>query len=72
MLDKSVAVTFVNALLEVAADRDLLGQIEKDLDLLSDTMTRHADFKKMLLHPSITHKEKKILSKRCLANTFPD
>ena len=59
MLDKSVAVTFVNALLEAAADKDLLGQMEKDLDLLSDTMARHEDFKKMLLHPSITRKEKK-------------
>lgn len=59
MLDKSVAVTFVNALLGVAADKDLLGQVEKDLDLLSDTMARHEDFKKVLLHPSITRKEKK-------------
>jgi F-type H+-transporting ATPase subunit delta len=59
VLDKSVAVTFVNALLGVAADKDLLGQVEKDLDLLSDTMARHEDFKKVLLHPSITRKEKK-------------
>lgn len=59
MLDKSVAVTFVNALLEAAADKDLLGQVEKDLDLLSDTMARQEGFKKMLLHPSITRKEKK-------------
>ncbi|MCR4292627.1 MAG: ATP synthase F1 subunit delta [Candidatus Kuenenia sp.] len=59
MLDKSVAVTFVNALLEAAADKDLLEQVEKDLDLLSDTLARQEGFKKMLLHPSITRKEKK-------------
>ncbi|MBM4053690.1 MAG: ATP synthase F1 subunit delta [Planctomycetes bacterium] len=59
MLDKSVAVTFVNALLEAAVNKGLLDQTENDLRLVSDTIEKHDDFKKMLLHPSITRKQKK-------------
>lgn len=59
MLDKSVAVTFVNALLETAVDKGILDQAENDLRLVSDTIVEHEDLKKMLLHPSITRNEKK-------------
>ena len=46
MLDKSVAITFVNALLEVAAKKGLFEQIEKDLALVSDVITKHGDIKR--------------------------
>lgn len=64
MLDKSVAITFVNALLEVAAKKGQFEQIEKDLDLVCDVITRHEDFKKVLLHPSVTRNDKKDLIKK--------
>ncbi|MBM4065673.1 MAG: ATP synthase F1 subunit delta [Planctomycetes bacterium] len=64
MLDNSVAVTFVNALLEIAVKKGLLEQIEKDLDLVCDVITQNADFKKVLLHPSVTRNDKKNLIKK--------
>lgn len=64
MLDNSVAVTFVNALLEVAVKKGLLEQIEKDLDLVCDVITRNVNFKKVLLHPSVTRNDKKNLIKK--------
>ncbi|MCF6149131.1 MAG: ATP synthase F1 subunit delta [Candidatus Kuenenia sp.] len=59
MLDKSVAVTFVNALLETAVDKGILDQVENDLGLVSAAIVEYEDLKKMFMHPSITHKEKK-------------
>jgi len=64
VLDNSVAVTFVNALLEIAVKKGLLEQIEKDLDLVCDVITQNADFKKVLLHPSVTRNDKKNLIKK--------
>jgi len=64
VLDKSVAITFVNALLEVAAKKEQFEQIEKDLALVSDVITKHGDIKKILFHPSITRNEKKKLIKK--------
>ena len=64
MLDKSVAITFVNALLEVAAKKGLFEQIERDLALVSDVIAKHGDVKKILFHPSITRNEKKKLIKK--------
>ena len=43
MLDKSVAITFINALLEVASKKGLFDQIEKDLDLVCDVVLKHAN-----------------------------
>jgi F-type H+-transporting ATPase subunit delta len=59
VLDKSVAITFVNALADVALKRGQFEQIEKDLDLVSDVITRHDSLKKVLFHPTIPRDEKK-------------
>lgn len=72
MLDKSVAITFVNALLEVATKKGLFEQIEKDLELVSDVITKHGDFKKTLFHPSITRNEKKKLIKKVFGTATSD
>lgn len=61
MLDKSVAITFVNALLDLADLKGITDQVEKDLDLVCDTLTENEKFKKILLHPSITRDDKKDL-----------
>ena len=72
MLDKSVAITFVNALLEVAAKKEQFEQIEKDLALVSDVITKHADIKKVLFHPSITRNEKKKLIRKVFGASASD
>jgi len=72
VLDKSVAITFVNALLEVAAKKGLFEQIEKDLALVSDVITKHGDVKKILFHPSITRNEKKMLIKKIFGTSASD
>lgn len=72
MLDKSVAITFVNALLEIAAKKGLSDRIEKDLDLVCDTITKHDALKKVLFHPSITRDEKKKLIKRVFGELVSD
>ncbi|OHB97291.1 MAG: ATP synthase F1 subunit delta [Planctomycetes bacterium RIFCSPHIGHO2_12_39_6] len=64
MLDKSVAITFISALVEVASKKGMFEQIEKDLELVSDVITRHAKLKTVLFHPSITRDEKKNLIKK--------
>src|SRR3990167_3577820 len=72
VLDKSVAITFVNALLEVAAKKGRFEQIEKDLALVSDVITKHGDIKKILFHPSITRNEKKKLIKKVFGASVSD
>ncbi|MBM2835792.1 MAG: atpH, partial [Candidatus Brocadiaceae bacterium] len=72
MLDKSVAITFVNALLEVSVKKGLFEQIEKDLALVSDVITKHGDIKKILFHPSITRNEKKQLIKKVFGTSASD
>ncbi|HHT9105390.1 MAG TPA: ATP synthase F1 subunit delta [Candidatus Wujingus californicus] len=64
MLDKSVAITFISALVEVASKKGMFEQIEKDLELVSDVITRHAKLKTVLFHPSIARNEKKNLIKK--------
>ena len=38
----------------------LFEQIEKDLALVSDVITKHGDIKKILLHPSIGEREEEV------------
>lgn len=59
MLDKSIAITFTNALLEVALKKGQFEQIEKDLDLVCGVMKKHGNLKKVLFHPSISRTNKK-------------
>lgn len=72
MLDKSVAITFVNALLEVASKKGQFEQIEKDLDLVSDVVTRYDNLKKVLFHPSITRDDKKELIRKVFGEPVSD
>lgn len=72
MLDKSAAITFINALLEVALKKGQFEQIEKDLDLVSDVITRHDNLKKILFHPSISRSDKKDLIKNVFGEPVSD
>ena len=72
MLDKSVAITFIDALLEVATKKGLFEQVEKDLDLVCDVITKHGDLKKVLFHPSITRIDKKDLIKKVFGKSVSD
>ncbi|MDN3509914.1 MAG: ATP synthase F1 subunit delta [Candidatus Jettenia sp. CY-1] len=72
MLDKSAAIAFVNALLEVALKKGNFEQIEKELDLVSDVITRHDNLKKILFHPSIPRSEKKDLIKNVFGGSVSD
>ncbi|MDR4507149.1 MAG: ATP synthase F1 subunit delta [Candidatus Brocadiaceae bacterium] len=63
MLDNSVAITFVKALLDVAETQEVSTEIEKDLDLVCEVFTEHEDLKKIISHPSITRDEKKKIIK---------
>jgi F-type H+-transporting ATPase subunit delta len=72
VLDKSVAITFVNALLEIAAKKGLMERIEKDLALVSDVITKHGKLEKTLFHPSITRNEKKKLIKKVFGASVSD
>ncbi len=69
MLDKSVAITFINALLEVASKKGQFEQIEKDLDLVCDVIVKHDNLKKVLFHPSISRSDKKDLVKNVFGKT---
>lgn len=66
MLDKSVAITFINALLEVAVKNGQFDQIEKDLELVCAIISKQEKLKKVLFHPSISRSSKKDL----LRNVF--
>ncbi|MDN3513444.1 MAG: ATP synthase F1 subunit delta [Candidatus Brocadia sp.] len=72
MLDKSNAITFIGALLEVASKKGKFEQIEKDLELVSDVITRHAKLKTVLFHPSITRDDKKHLIKKVLGESVSE
>lgn len=72
MLDKSVAITFISALVEVASKKGIFEQIEKDLELVSDVITRHAKLKTVLFHPSITRNEKKNLIKKVFGESVSE
>lgn len=64
MLDKSVAITFINALLEVALKKGQFEQIEKDLSLVCGVIKKQDTLKKILFHPSIPRSSKKDLITR--------
>lgn len=64
MLDNSVAITFINALLEVALKKGQFEQIEKDLDVFCGIITKYDKLKKILFHPSISRDDKKDLIRR--------
>ena len=72
MLDKSVAITFINALLEIASKKGQFEQIEKDLDLVCDVITKHDNFKKVLFHPSIPRSGKKDLITSVFGKSISD
>ena len=72
MLDKSVAITFISALVEVASKKGMFEQIEKDLELVSDVITRHAKLKIILFHPSIARNEKKNLIKKVFGESVSE
>lgn len=72
MLDKSVAITFMNALLEVASKKGLFDQIEKDLDLVCDVILKHANLKKVLFHPSVSRTSKKELIRNIFGKSVSD
>ncbi len=72
MLDKSVAITYVNALLDIAAKKGQMEQIEKDLALVSDVITKYGKLEKILFHPSITRNEKKKLIKKIFGASASD
>ena len=72
MLDKSVAITFINALWEIASKKGQFEQIEKDLDLVCDVITKHDNFKKVLFHPSIPRSGKKDLITSVFGKSISD
>ena len=72
MLDKSVAITFINALLEVALKKGQFDLVEKDLDLVCDVITKHDNFKKVLFHPSIPRSGKKDLITSVFGKSISD
>ncbi len=72
MLDKSTAITFVDALLEVAKKKGVFEQVEKDLDLVCDVITKFDNFRKILFHPSVTRDEKKNLIKKVFGESVSD
>jgi F-type H+-transporting ATPase subunit delta len=62
--DKSTAIIFVDALLDVAKKKGTFEQVEKDLDLVCNVITKFDNFRKILFHPSVTRDEKKKLIKK--------
>jgi len=70
VLDKSVAVTYINALLDTAKSRNELNRLEEDLKTLSKIMAKYESFVKVLVHPSITRKEKKDTIKKIFGDVF--
>lgn len=72
MLDKSVAITYVDALLEVAAKKKKFEQVGKDLDLVSKIITKHDGLKRLLLHPSVSRDEKKDIIRRIFGESISD
>ncbi len=72
MLDKSVAITFINALLEVALKKGQFDQIEKDLELVCVVITKQEKLKKVLFHPSIPRSGKKDLLRNVFGKSVSD
>lgn len=64
MLNKGTAISFINALLEVAKDKGLFDQVENDLELICEVISRYDAFLKIIFNPSITRKDKKKLLKK--------
>jgi F-type H+-transporting ATPase subunit delta len=72
VLDKSVAITFINALLDVASKKGQFEQIEKDLELVCGIISKHADLKRVLFHPSISRSNKKELITKVFGKSVSD
>lgn len=72
MLDKSVAITFVNALLDVAMRKGQFEQVEKDLVLVSQVITNNDKLRKILSHPTISRDDKKGLIKEVFGGQICD
>ena len=72
MSDKSTAIIFVDALLDVAKKKGTFEQVEKDLDLVCNVITKFDNFRKILFHPSVTRDEKKKLIKKVFGEAVSD
>jgi len=70
--DKSTAIIFVDALLDVAKKKGTFEQVEKDLDLVCNVITKFDNFRKILFHPSVTRDEKKKLIKKVFGEAVSD
>ena len=67
MLDKSVAVGYVQALFETAKARGRFPETVKDLEKVARLLRENPELKRILLHPAIPRERKSALIDRLLA-----
>jgi len=72
VLDKSIAITFIKALSEIALKKGQFEQIVKDLDMVCDVILKQDNLKKVLFHPSIPRSSKKDLITKVFGKSVSD
>lgn len=70
MSDKTLAVTFVGALLDVAEKKGVQERIENDLELVCGVIAEHTVLKKLFFHPCVTRDEKNAVIKSLFGDSI--
>lgn len=70
MSDKTSAVAFVGALLDVAGKKGVQEQIEKDLELVCGVIAGHTVLRKLFFHPCVTRDEKNAVIRKLFGDSI--
>ena len=67
MIDKTLAIGYLQALFELARSKDQFQQVTGDLEVVAELFRQNEKLKKIFLHPSVTRDEKTRLVKGVFA-----
>ncbi|WP_346355237.1 ATP synthase F1 subunit delta [Azotosporobacter soli] len=68
MLSNQLAVKYAQALFELAAERDMLGQVQQELEIVAETLRQHKDLGTLIYHPRVLPQAKKDTLRQIFAN----
>ncbi len=59
MLSNQLAVKYAQALYELAAERDMLGQVQQELEVVAETLRQHRELGTLIYHPRVLRQAKR-------------
>ena len=68
MLSNQLAVKYAQALYELAAERDMLGRVQQELEVVAETLRQHGDLGTLIYHPRVLPQAKKDTLRKIFAD----